>query len=80
MNEYNRHNFSEVWGALWLKIWGHETRVARCYFPRTLALLRETPLSTAMISLLEPYRGVKWHKGFINIILRYHVGIRIPLS
>lgn len=71
-------NNTHVWGALWLRVWGYDTQLARTHFPRTLAAVRRSPLSTAMLSVLEPRRGVDWHYGYFNGILRYHVGVVIP--
>jgi len=76
--ERTRSNISSVWNAIWLKAWGKETEMGRRFFPRTMAAIRKTPLSTAMLSLLQPRHGVRWHEGYFNGILRYHVGIQIP--
>lgn len=73
-----RYNESSVWGTLWLKVWGHETDLGRRHFPRSLEAVRRSPLSTAMISVLEPHKGVTWHKGYFSGVLRYHVGIIVP--
>jgi len=73
-------NITEVSGALWLKVWGKETSMAKHFFPETLKAIRQAPLTTAMLSIVEPYRGVNWHRGDFNGVLRYHVGISIPSS
>lgn len=78
LRDHRRTNVSNTWSTIWLRVWGRETEVAQRHFPRTLALVRASPLSTAMLSLLEPQRGVWWHRGFFNGVLRYHVSLLIP--
>ena len=75
---YAATNESAVWGSIFLKIYGAETDLGRRYFPRSLAAVRRSPLSTAMLSVVDPGRAIEWHKGFFNGILRYHLGIVVP--
>jgi hypothetical protein len=72
-----RLNLDSQWRALWLKVWGRETD-ASAFFPKTMDLLNDTPLSTAMISRIEARSSLDTHVGYFGGILRYHLGLVIP--
>jgi hypothetical protein len=56
-----------------------EENCAAC--PETTRLLRETPrLQMAMFSVLEPGKEIPWHRGPYKGVLRYHLGLRIPVG
>ena len=54
-----------------------ETGLVR-FFPRTMALVRQTPLCTAMLSVVPAGKVIKPHTGDFKGILRYHLGLHIP--
>mmetsp|Transcript_34220 Transcript_34220/g.66655 ORF Transcript_34220/g.66655 Transcript_34220/m.66655 type:complete len:396 (+) Transcript_34220:97-1284(+) len=48
------------------------------YFPKTLELVRRTPITHAMISIVGPGKTIGLHYGEFKGILRYHLAIDIP--
>jgi len=48
------------------------------YFPKTLELIRPTPIVHAMISIIGPGKEIGLHYGEFKGILRYHLAIDIP--
>lgn len=50
------------WRTLWLLVCGRET-VVTADFPRTFGLLRSTPATTAMVSILQPGCSIGSHQG-----------------
>ena len=65
------------WRTLWLLVYGRETVVA-ADFPRTVGLLRSTPATTAMFSILQPGCSIDSHQGENKAVRRYHLGIEVP--
>ena len=57
------------WRTLWLLVCGRETVVA-ADFPRTFGLLRSTPATTAMVSILQPGCSIGSHQGENKAVLR----------
>lgn len=47
-------------------------------FPRTVGLLRSTPATTAMLSILKPGCSIRSHRGQNKAVLRWHLGIEVP--
>lgn len=49
--------------------------------PKTTALLKQVPgITTAMFSILGPYKHIPPHNGFYKGVYRYHLGLVIPKS
>jgi len=48
------------------------------FFPKTLELVRETPIVHCMISIIGPGKEIGLHYGEYKGILRYHLAIDIP--
>jgi len=49
--------------------------------PKTTALLKKVPgITTAMFSILGPYKHIPPHNGFYKGVYRYHLGLVIPKS
>ncbi|OEJ99642.1 aspartyl/asparaginyl beta-hydroxylase domain-containing protein [Roseivirga misakiensis] len=47
--------------------------------PKTTALLKQLPdITTAMFSILSPYKHIPPHNGFYKGVYRYHLGLVIP--
>ena len=47
--------------------------------PETTALLKQIPgITTAMFSILGPYKHIPPHNGFYKGVYRYHLGLIIP--
>ena len=67
------------WKAFYLYGYGYrdEVNCRRC--PSTDRALQSIPgLQTAMFSILEPGKQIPTHRGPINGLLRYHLGLVIP--
>ncbi len=69
------------WKIFGLYLYGH-AMVDNCKkCPQTVALLGTIPgLSSAFISVLSPHKRVPTHRGIYNGILRYHLGLQIPVN
>ncbi len=49
--------------------------------PKTTALLKQVPdVTTAMFSILGPYKHIPPHNGFYKGVYRYHLALSIPKS
>jgi aspartyl/asparaginyl beta-hydroxylase (cupin superfamily) len=49
--------------------------------PITMHLLRQAPhfqIRNAYFSILGPHSGISPHKGYMNSVLRYHLGLHVP--
>ena len=49
--------------------------------PITMHLLRKAPhlqIRNAYFSILGPHSGIEPHKGYMNSVLRYHLGLSVP--
>ena len=69
------------WKTFFFMGFGHrgEENLARC--PKTAQLLAGIPgLTTAFFSVLAPGKHVPEHRGPYRGILRYHLGLRVPLE
>jgi hypothetical protein len=68
------------WQTLWLQLYGTKSCVAH-EFPVTLAAIRASglPAVSVMLSRLAPGQRLPAHFGPTRAILRYHVGLSIPI-
>lgn len=69
------------WKTFFFHAFGHalEENMKRC--PATTAVLRQVPkLVMAFFSILEPGTVLKPHRGIYKGVLRYHLGVRIPVT
>jgi ornithine lipid ester-linked acyl 2-hydroxylase len=65
------------WRSLLLQLTGSFTTVSE-RFPRTVALLKDSPSTTAMFSVLEPGAFLSPHSGAYMGSRRYHLGLIVP--
>lgn len=69
------------WKVFSLYLFGQrvEENCKKC--PKTVALLQAIPeLKSAMFSVLAAHKHIPTHRGFYNGLLRYHLGIQVPLN
>ncbi|MCX7087267.1 MAG: aspartyl/asparaginyl beta-hydroxylase domain-containing protein [Methylococcales bacterium] len=69
------------WKVFSLYLYGHkaEDNCKKC--PKTVAVLQAIPgFKSAMFSVLAAQKHVPPHRGFYNGLLRYHLGIQVPLN
>jgi len=69
------------WRTFFFHAFGHpvEENMKRC--PGTASVLRRVPkLVMAFFSILEPGTTLKPHRGIYKGVLRYHLGVRIPVT
>ncbi len=66
------------WSTLYLKVASKPTSIAKKYFPKSLELLKRTPLVTAFFSIIKPNGRLIFHRGFYRGELRYHLALRVP--
>ena len=66
-----------LWRTAWLRIYGKDTEVAR-HFPRTMALLAQTPIITSQFSVMEPGKELDWHRGPYAGVLRHLLHLDVP--
>ena len=79
LDEGNRGiNRDHQWRALYLIINGYPTKISQS-LPRTMALLKQTPLFVAFISNIDGGgRGLAFHRGTSQFAMRYHLGLNVP--
>lgn len=70
-------DINEKWKSIILYVYGKETEYAK-YFPKTMKLLKKTPSTLAMFSVMESGAVLVPHKGVYSGILRYHLGLKVP--
>ena len=70
-------DINEKWKTIVLFMYGKETEYAK-YFPKTMKLLKKTPSTMAMFSVMEPGAVLLPHKGVYAGVLRYHLGLKVP--
>mmetsp|Transcript_23877 Transcript_23877/g.38465 ORF Transcript_23877/g.38465 Transcript_23877/m.38465 type:complete len:317 (+) Transcript_23877:268-1218(+) len=73
-NLYGRPN----WNQVTFYHGGRDNINLKKYFPKTLDLIRPTPIVHAMISIVGPGKEIGLHYGEFKGILRYHLAIDIP--
>ena len=67
-----------MWRVVYFINNGYVSEVAKERFPKTMELLRKTPLVSAFISNIEGGSNLHFHRGPLNGVLRYHLGLDIP--
>jgi ornithine lipid ester-linked acyl 2-hydroxylase len=69
------------WKVFGLYFCGHKAEINCNKCPRTVAILQMIPgLKSAMFSVLAPQKHIPSHRGFYNGMLRYHLGLQIPVN
>lgn len=69
------------WRTFFFTGYGVESRRNRQRCPKTAAALRLIPgMTTAYFSILAPGKRIPPHRGPYNGVLRYHLGLRVPVS
>lgn len=65
------------WKTILLRVFGVDTEYA-AFFPKTMALIRHSPCSLAMFSVLDPHAKLLPHVGMTKGVLRYHLALQTP--
>jgi ornithine lipid ester-linked acyl 2-hydroxylase len=68
---------NEKWKTIILYMYGKKTEYAK-YFPKTMKLLKGTPSTLAMFSVMDAGAVLIPHEGVYAGVLRYHLGLKIP--
>lgn len=67
------------WKALFLRVFNNDADIIK-EFPKTRALLKHCPCTTAYFSMLEPGTHIKEHKGVYEGVRRYHLSLIAPTN
>lgn len=69
------------WKAFGLYFYGHKAEENCKQCPGTVDALQNVPgLKTAFFSILSPQKHIPPHRGSYNGILRYHLGLQVPVN
>lgn len=69
------------WKTYFLYGYGFTAKLGVETCPKTAALMREIPgMTTAMFSILSPRKHILDHRGPYKGVLRYHLGLIVPLQ
>jgi ornithine lipid ester-linked acyl 2-hydroxylase len=69
------------WKTYFFHAFGHSLKENHQKCPGTAALLQQVPnIVMAFFSILEPGTTLKPHRGIYKGVLRYHLGIQIPMT
>ena len=61
-----------------LRLYGTDTALLR-EFPETKRLLQDVPFTSLSFYTLEPHAQLYPHRGLTSYLLRYHLGIEVPV-
>jgi beta-hydroxylase len=69
------------WKTLFLYGYGFKAKLATELCPNTAALMEQIPgMTTAMFSILSPRKHILDHRGPYKGVLRYHLGLIVPVQ
>lgn len=66
-----------LWRTGWVKMYGSDTAMA-AHFPKTMEILKQTPIITAQFSVMDPTKVLDWHRGPYKGVLRYLLHLHVP--
>jgi len=66
------------WHQVPLQLWSTESAEAESFFPVTTECLHQSPLTTLLFSILDPWSEISPHTGVSYSILRYHLNLELP--
>jgi len=76
-----RYQRDKRWNVFMLYCYGSLPSENRALCPRTCAALDKVPyLNQAFFSILDPGKSIPAHTGPTQAYIRYHLGLRVPLS
>ena len=68
---------NKKWKSIILYAFNKKTEYSK-YFPYTMSLLKKTPSTLAMFSIMEPGAVLTPHHGVYSGVLRYHLALKTP--